>query len=263
MNHLLKALLADHMSWNLPLLLLFITLSCFYFLLLHKQNRKWLAIFNRESYMFHLSLILLYLAIGSPLLAISYLSISLHMLHMSILFFVIPPLFLLGIPSIIYRQRFINKISILFIRPMIALTAFSVLFFLYHIPINISYLSSQPILQKVYLFLLFVLALRMWWPIINNQSNEQKTYDSYVRKSMLFITPACLLLIIGALLDGANNPFLTQLTTHLCLPADSSLLHVLPVPFNTKIDQLLAGASMMGIHKTSLIITARFGIKNE
>ncbi|WP_369293410.1 cytochrome c oxidase assembly protein, partial [Alkalihalophilus pseudofirmus] len=54
--------------------------------------------YHRQPFLFFSSLILFYLTTGSPFAALSHLTFSSHMVQMSILFFIFPPLFLLGIP---------------------------------------------------------------------------------------------------------------------------------------------------------------------
>ncbi|MGM8364333.1 cytochrome c oxidase assembly protein [Virgibacillus sp. W0181] len=259
---MITALLADHMTWNLNLFLfLTITSILYYFLLLHKNRFPTTAV--HEAFLFNSALIILYLAIGSPLLAISYLSVSLHMLQMSVLFFIVPPLLLLGIPTVAFDQishhPVIKKLRYLFIHPIVALTAFSALFLLYHLPILLTYISKHSLIQQTYLSVLFLLSIRMWWPITIRFPTQAINRSKYIKQSMLFITPACLLFIVGALLDSVNNPFLTEMTAHLCLPNDFSTVQLLPAPFNTKYDQLFAGFGMMGMHKIGLVITNTLG----
>lgn len=66
--------------------------------------------------------------------------------------------------------------------------------------------------------------------------------------------PACLLFIFSAIIDGVNNPFLTQLTAHLCIPTESLSAEILPPPFHTRYDQGMTGVLMLGIHKVTLMV---------
>ncbi|MFB4165012.1 cytochrome c oxidase assembly protein [Alteribacillus sp. JSM 102045] len=178
---------------------------------------------------------------GSPLAAINHFSFSLHMIQMSILYFIIPPILLLGIPDYLYKQ--VWKISIMktvskLFPPMISLSVFAVLFLMYHIPITLEILSQYPLIRDGYTLLLFALSLSMWWPITAPDRNQRFCKGRKKRFSFLsglILMPACLLFIFNALMDGMNNPFLTQAISHLCLPASSSFL--LPPLFNTKLDQ--------------------------
>ena len=148
--------------------------------------------------------------------------------------------------------------------PRLALTSFAVLLLLYHLPIVQSYISQQPNLQKGFITLLFLLSFRMLWPIAS--PNPAKRFskiemNKYVFQSGLFIMPACLFFIVGALFEGMSNPFLNQLATHLCMPADTNAIYLLPPPFNTKYDQAMAGLLMMALHKFGLMFTHRLESK--
>src|SRR5699024_9441065 len=63
------------------------------------------------SLLFFFCLSLIYITMGSPLTAISHFSFILHMIQMSILYFIIPPIFLLGIPEPLFQQ--LGKIPII------------------------------------------------------------------------------------------------------------------------------------------------------
>lgn len=121
--------LAGQSLWNIPLLAALICIAGLY-LLLYKYVMK-VKIYHQQPLLFFCSLLLLYVTIGSPLASISHLSFSFHMIQMSILFFIIPPLLLLGIPKQLWLQirglRWLKGIS-----PFAALCAFAVLFFIYH-----------------------------------------------------------------------------------------------------------------------------------
>lgn len=77
----------------------------------------------------------------------------------------------------------------------------------------------------------------------------------YAMKSGYALLPACLFFIVAAFIGGIENPLFAQLTVHLCKPATSNAITLLPPPFNTKYDQLLAGVIMMGLHKSALVMT--------
>lgn len=257
---MINLLLAGQLSWNIPLSILFLTIAALYIFLIKTKN---IHLTRLQYSLFLIGLCLLYLAIGSPLLTISYLSFSLHMIHMSTLFFIIPPLLLLGIPQNLYKQFMYNliikKIGT-WISPKIALITFSLLFFLYHLPFVLIYLSEHNLIQKGFLTFLFILAFRMWWPIVSPfplKPFTGKAKKKYMFQSGLFIMPACLLFTVSAFLDGISNPLLTQITTHLCLPPNSEEIQLLPFPFNTNYDQFLAGLFMIGLHKISLSAASR------
>ncbi|MBO1005687.1 cytochrome c oxidase assembly protein [Pseudogracilibacillus auburnensis] len=262
---MINTLLVGQLTWNTPLLLLLIAIITLYFGFFI-QNKQ--VTTSLEALFFLTGIVILYLATGSPLLTISYLSFSLHMIQMSLLFFIIPPLILLGIPYHLYnhfnKSKLIQAIGKMTIPPRLALTLFAIFLLLYHLPFVQAYISQQPILQKCYLTLLFFLSFRMLWPIASPNPAlrfSKIEMNKYVLQSGLFIMPACLFFIIGALFEGMSNPFLHQLATHLCMPADANAIYLLPPPFNTKYDQAMAGLLMMALHKFGLMFTHRLESK--
>ena len=166
MNLLVKALLVGQLTWNIPFCIFLITIATMYFTFLKGKNIRFIS---RQPFLFCLGICLLYLAIGSPLLTISHLSYSLHMIQMSALFFIVPPLLLLGTPHFMYK-RFIcipsvKKFKTIGITPKVALIVFSLLFFIYHFPGILTYLTERAFIHQGYVSLLFILALFMWLPI--------------------------------------------------------------------------------------------------
>lgn len=270
---LFKVLLAEQLTWNIPLLGFFFCIFCLYgFLSKRKSISSFLSL---QPLLFIIGLTLLYVMIGSPLTPISHLSFSFHMIQMSVLYFIIPPLLLLGIPESLYDKinhlTNFKKVKIKWIPPNLALYMFAGLFLLYHLPIVLQLLSQHAALQSSYIYLLFSLSFSMWWPIASPKVKQRlstKQKKQYTFLSGWLIMPACLLFIITAFVDGGNNPFIAELTVHLCMPADSNTFTVLPPPFNTKYDQITAGICMMGLHKLGLMMTLRieksvsFSMKN-
>lgn len=258
---MITALLADQLTWNIPLLVLTILLTSMYILYVKRNpspNTKFV-----QPILFLIGIWLLYFIIGSPLLALSYLSFSLHMIQMSFLFFIIPPLILLGIPESFYEKveasPLKKKMNAMILTPKLALISFAVLFLLYHLPNVLSVITDYPGLQKTYVILLFLLSFRMVWPIASPNPRDRFLTDKrkkYLWQSSMYIMPACMIFIISALLGSMNNPFLGEVATHLCLPADRTI-QVLPAPFNTKYDQMLAGVFMIGLHKIGLMVTCK------
>lgn len=253
MHYLL--LMIHDLEWNIPLLLLGVSIAIFYIILVKQMTE--LTMLHRQPLLFFLSLSLLVLLVGSPLATVSHLSFSLHMIQMSVLFFIIPPLIIVGIPKPIFQLLLkIPLLKVLLVAsPFIALIIFSVLFFMYHLPFILNTFSINPSIHTIYFTILFILALRMWWPItspFNKLRKYSESKERYAFLSGLLLLPACSIFIINAFMDGMNNPFLTQLMTKLCLPSHSNAAALLPPLINPRLDQLMAGLFMLGIHKISL-----------
>lgn len=258
---LFSILLGEQSGWNLPL---FVGLACtiiIYIILVKRSVRMEFPF--KQTVLFFLGLIMLYITLGSPLAQISHLSFSTHMIQMSILYFIIPPIFLLGIPMEFFRKKGKNK-SQFHIGPTIVLFTFASLFFMYHMPFMLNTLSQNAIFHNGYLILLFILSISMWWPIAG-PSLQSSIYNNNRRKqrfahlSGLVIMPACLLFIVNALFGGMDNPFISHSTGDLCIPSHIDSINLLPSIFNSKLDQLFAGIVMLGLHKLGIFMTLHIG----
>ncbi|MFL6560781.1 MAG: cytochrome c oxidase assembly protein, partial [Bacillus sp. (in: firmicutes)] len=171
-----------------------------------------------------------------------------------------PPLFLLGIPELqSFSDNFILKqVGKLMIPPLAALYIFGALFLMYHLTVVLTFLSQHPFVHNGYLAVLLLLSFSMWRPIASLAPNAKGQIKRYVLISGLVLMPACLLFIITAIVGGVNNPLLTQMTAALCIsPSQLSSFNILPSPFNTSYDQMMAGILMIGMHKLGLILTVR------
>ncbi|MFD1039384.1 cytochrome c oxidase assembly protein [Virgibacillus byunsanensis] len=259
-----EVLLWGQLVWNIPLLVCFLGIAILYAYVLKQFTN--LKLHNKQPLLFFLSLGLLCLIVGSPLSAISHLSFSLHMMQMSILYFIVPPLILVGIPDLMFKQVFklpmIKLISKLFITPKPALFLFALLFLMYHLPDVLNVVSQYSFIQNGFLLLLFMLSFSMWWPIVSPDPKQRFYKDQkkrYAFLSGLILMPACILFIFNALVDGIDNPFLTQITAHLCTPTQTNSLNLLPSPFNTKFDHIMAGTLMLGMHKFGIMLSFRLG----
>ena len=263
-------LLQGQMLWNLPLLAAIICLAAIYVFVVVTYTK--IKLYQQQPLLYFLSLGILYLTFGSPFETISHLSFSLHMLQMSILYFIIPPLFVLGIPDtlmqIIRNHSRSKRVSKFVFPPKAALYAFGAMFLMYHVPVVLTALSQNAAVHNGYLFVLLVLSFRMWQPITIHdpkKGHSLEQHNRYLFLSGLVIMPACLLFIITALTGGMNNPLLSQLTATLCISPSQlshlSSLDILPSSFNTRLDQMFAGILMLVIHKLGLILTVRLGKK--
>src|SRR5699024_12305552 len=91
----------------------------------------------------------------------SHFSFSLHMIQMSILYFIIPPIFLLGIPEPLFQQLgkipIIKKVRTFIFSPVISLSIFAGLFLLYHLPFVLIILFHSLFAHTVYVISLFFL----------------------------------------------------------------------------------------------------------
>lgn len=248
-------------EWNLSLLMGVILLAGLYITMVIYVRSE---INYKQTLLFFLCLTLIYFVFGTPITAIVHLSFSLHMIQMSIIYFLIPPLFLLSIPqSLILQVRKtpgLRKESKYLLSPTVALCIFALLFLLYHLPFTLKVLSYYPFVHTLYSICLFFLAMFMWWPVATHHANRRISKlqrKRFVFLSGLLLMPACLIFIINGLMSGMSNPFLDEITASLCVPPSTDNAELLPPPFNTKYDQIAAGLFMMGTHKFGLVLTTK------
>lgn len=259
-------LLEGKIVWNIPLFVSLLSLALVYAWFISRKTT--LKLYQHQPLLFFLGLSLLYVTYGSPLSAFGHLSFSAHMFQMSILYFMVPPLLLLGMSNLPLPGRIsshlVKMLSKLIVKPVVTLTSFAILFFFYHLPMVLTTLSKTPLMQYGYILFLFFLSLAMWWPIIAPTHQEHFNPEQKKRYALLsgvLLLPSCLLFILNSLLDGMSNPFLAQLTVMLCLPAQFNAFDLLPFSFNTRLDQFMGGVLMLGMHKIGLALTFLLGEK--
>ncbi|MFD2761612.1 cytochrome c oxidase assembly protein [Lentibacillus juripiscarius] len=273
-DHLADALfLEQFLVWNIPLLACCFFVGILYVYLFrrfrsHDEPR-------RKPVFFFLALVSLYAVTGSPLAAASHLTFSLHMLQMSLVYFIIPPFMLLGIPGRLYRRIRNMRVLVIFnngrrfFPSKISLLMFGVLFLFYHLPFVLDLLAQYPLLQNIYSILLIVLAFSMWMPIASPDPDERlprQEMKHYAWLSGAVIMPACLIFIANALIGGMANPFGSQWTPQLCTSGqtDSAAAGgLLPYPFHTEYEQAFAGVLMLSVHKASIVMSCRLGNKDD
>lgn len=211
-----------------------------YFLLLTKfrslfKNSEPLT--RRQGFLFSSSIILLYAIKGSPLDLMAHLLFYVHMIQMSVLTLVIPPLFILSIPAWAWRNflniKWIHRIFAFFTKPLIALFVFNGSFSFYHIPVIFDHVMENMSLHTGYSILLFVTAIFMWWPLLN-ELPEYQTLNGvkklgYIFADGILLTPACALIMFssGPLFATYSDPHAWAQMMSLCVGADHvSALHM-------------------------------------
>ncbi len=101
---------------------------------------------------------------------------SVHMLQQSILYLIVPPLMIRGIPDWMWRhwlQSFpFKKWSVWGRRPVVALLLFNGLFSVYHLPRVFDFLMGDELYQLLSHVVLFLAAGLMWWPVLTPLEEE-------------------------------------------------------------------------------------------
>jgi putative membrane protein len=216
--------------WSPYFLLTLIALTAIYFLVTITFRTKFAdsePLTKKQAGLFLLSMVLIYAIKGSPLDLMAHLMFYVHMIQMAVLVLVIPPIFTFGIPVWVWRKIFnIKWFDSLFkflTRPLIALLVFNGLFSFYHIPMIFDRVMQNFWLHAGYSLLLFIVAVLMWWPLINPVPEQQRLSGlkkvGYVFADGILITPACALIIFApdSIYATYSNPEIWANVMSLCV----------------------------------------------
>lgn len=159
----------------------------------------------KQGIFFVTGMVLLYAIKGSPLDLMAHLMFYIHMIQMAVLLLLIPPFFIWGVPEWIWRSFLtlpvLQPVFKLFTKPLIALVLFNGFFSFYHVPLIFDHVMQNMWLHAVYSVLLFVLAIFMWWPLINELPEHQTLSGlkkvGYIFADGILLTPACALIIFA------------------------------------------------------------------
>lgn len=154
---------------------------------------------------FIVTVVLLYIVKGSPIDLLGHIMFSVHMTQMAVLYLVIPPLFILSIPKWIWRSflrlRVVNSLFRFFTKSLIALIVFNGMFSFYHVPSIFDAVKTDMLLHAVYTTVLFITAVLMWWPLVNELEEYQGFLGlkriGYIFANGILLTPACALIIFA------------------------------------------------------------------
>ncbi|WP_257350587.1 cytochrome c oxidase assembly protein [Pseudalkalibacillus decolorationis] len=155
---------------------------------------------------FTVAVLCFFFAKGSPLAIVGHhYSFTAHMIQMSLLYFIMPPLLLIGLPKDLFRKilsiKFVKRPFHFFTHPLIALVLFNGLISFYHLPFIFDTMMEQMLLHEVYHVVLLVSSVFMWWPVIAPLSEEERLSDlqkvGYIFADGVLLTPACALIIFA------------------------------------------------------------------
>lgn len=162
--------------------------------------------FFKKFGFFFSALVVLYVTLGSPLhvLGDHYL-FSAHMLEQSLIYTLLPPLLLLGLPkrfvAPIIQVGLRTKILSFLKRPLIPLLLFNVLFSFYHIPLIFNLVVGNGMLHNLMHIILTMTAFFMWIPLIPMVKELDKLSEihkiGYIFAAGMLLTPACALIIFS------------------------------------------------------------------
>ncbi len=153
-------------------------------------------------------MVLLYTIKGSPVEVLGGILFSAHMTQMAFLYLVFTPLLIKGIPNWVWKATIdlpvVKPIFHFMTKPFIALLSFNLIFSIYHIPLVFDTVRTDITLHGLFTFILFILAVFMWWPLISPVEDDIELNGlrriGYILGSAVLLTPACGLIIF------AGNP---------------------------------------------------------
>lgn len=219
---------------------------------------------KKQAVYFTAFIIVLYSIKGSPVDLMSHIMFYMHMIQMSVLYLIAPPLLIFGVPNWLWRAflslPYIEPVFRFLTKPLVALIMFNGIFSIYHIPLIFDFVKTDMWLHAGYTSMLFVFAILMWWPLIN-ELEEHQTLSGVKKMGYIFadgvlITPACALIIFAdaPMYATFSDPNAWAQALQLCVPTTtlSSLNLSGPETFSSMSlleDQRLGGVIMKVIQE--------------
>lgn len=248
--------------WSPYFLMTLLIITTLFFLVIGPWRTKFknsTPVTVKQQVIFVLAILSLYISKGSPVDLLGHIMFSAHMTQMAILYLVVPPLLILGIPNwlwefILYRPV-IKPVFKLLSKPIIALIFFNGVFSLYHVPLVFDFVKTDPVYHSIMTTIIFVGAMSMWWPLLNTLPGWKSINGikkvGYIFADGVLLTPACALIIFATepLYMTYSEPQAWLNALQLCVPADmlAGLNLTGPDMFNTLPlveDQQLGGVLM-------------------
>ncbi|MBE3595666.1 MAG: cytochrome c oxidase assembly protein [Hydrogenibacillus sp.] len=262
-------------SWNRPLLGLTVGLMAAYVLAVGPM-RPAIAGAVRVPFIRQISFLaglgLLVVCWGSPLLFLSHVRFSAHMVQMSLCYFIVPPLLLIGLPDwavrpLAGRRAGPSRFRRLF-GPRAALWSFNGLFVVYHIPPVFDRVMTHAAVHHLFLTALFVASVGMWWPLVGpipEQRLPEADRKRYISANERLLLPACLFLLLVpvAVFQTYNDPVYRLKALGVCFPPsvimEAGSLAAVGFPYGSSLqDQQLGSLIMLVLHAVSYAMMMKF-----
>ncbi|WP_051541389.1 cytochrome c oxidase assembly protein [Caldalkalibacillus mannanilyticus] len=195
--------------WRPDIILLLVVIAIMYHFLTGAWRKHFAdseEITSKQKTLFFFSLLIIYLAKGTPLAAYGHhIMFSAHMAQMALLYLVLPPVLLLSIPAWIYKAILkpvmISKFVYFFTLPLVSILFFNMIFSLYHFPVVFDTVMQVSWLHFIYHSALIMGAIFMWWPICSPLPEYESLSDlkkiAYIFVSGFLLTPVCALIIFS------------------------------------------------------------------
>ncbi|WP_243386687.1 cytochrome c oxidase assembly factor CtaG [Bacillus kexueae] len=219
--------------WSPYFLLFIVLLTVLYFYLIgpgrkHFNHSEDVTV--KQKLYFVLAMVALYVSKGSPLDLFGHITFTGHMASMAILFLIVPPLLIFGIPiwmwSAFVHLPIVRPIMKFFTQPIIALLLFNTFFSLYHLPMIFDVIKTNALYHSIVTTTIFITAFFMYWPLLNQLPNWKQINGlkkiAYILGNSVLITPACGLIIFATtpLFETYSNADAWIQALSLCVPPD-------------------------------------------
>src|SRR5690625_4350362 len=198
------SLLSDYSwfeMWGPVYLAIILLLSFCYFK--NVVQLYWMKKMNSQIKYFISAIILFYLVKGSPIAIVAkHYLFSAHVLQLSVIFFMIIPLFILSLPTNFIRKYFWNHRTKLFVnilgRPWLNAILFNGFLTVYFIPSVFNMIKENIFLMFISQVVLMILAFFMWWVIISPL--PEVSHIPYLTRIIYIFFASLLLMPIGVFL---------------------------------------------------------------
>lgn len=189
-------------NWNYQLNLVFLAIGILYVWLtgpFRKRFPEAEPVPGWRKLCFLSGLILYFFALGSPLNLMAHELFSMHMMQMSLLYFAVPPLLLLGMPAYLLRPvvtlKGVRGVIRFFTKPLISLFFFNGTFSFYHVPAVFDAIMKEHAWHNLSHGILLFAALCMWWPVVSPlpEWDHMKPIPKlgFIFANGILLTPAC------------------------------------------------------------------------
>jgi putative membrane protein len=206
-----ERLLESYSLWDMwnPGLLFFIALAGVVYWLMVGPLRYLLAksepVGSGQKMLFFTGLLVLYIALGSPLHIMGHdFLFSAHMLEQALVYMAAPPCLLLGIPGWLLRplsSSRLRKVTAVVSHPIVTVLSFNGLFSFYHLPVIFDTVNESGLLHTLTHTILTMAAIQIWWVIFSPLPDQKQLSElkkiGYVILNGVLLYPVCALIIFA------------------------------------------------------------------
>lgn len=155
---------------------------------------------------FLLAMLLLFVALVSPIDTLALVSLTMHMVQHLIMIVAVPPLLILSIPpdvgALALRNRSVLALAKAIVSPVAAFLIFNAIFVGWHVPANYDLAVRDQQVHVVEHIMFTLGALLSWWPVFSKQPELPRERPGVLMLYLFFMSlPPT---IIGALLTFAG-----------------------------------------------------------